>query len=76
VHARAFAAAAADPPGGRLRPRDGGGADASAAAPRLLGTPVVTYATASNSDNGRFVSIGALVHLDRRRARQPDRRAR
>jgi hypothetical protein len=40
-------------------------AQASAAQPRLVGTPVVTYSLASSAYGGRFVSIGATFRLDR-----------
>jgi hypothetical protein len=40
-------------------------APAAATAPRLVGTPALTYTIASNASNGRFVSIGATVRLDR-----------
>jgi hypothetical protein len=38
----------------------------SSAPPRLVGAPTVTFAIAHNADQGRFVSVGALVRLDRR----------
>ena len=44
-------------------------AQASTAPPRIVGSPMLTYVIASNTDNGRFVSVGALVRLDRRFAK-------
>jgi hypothetical protein len=41
-------------------------AGAAPAPPRLSGPPMLTYVIAHDTDNGRFVSVGALVHLDRR----------
>jgi hypothetical protein len=41
-------------------------ADAATAPPRLIGTPSVRYSVTSNTSNGRFVTIGAVVRLDRR----------
>ena len=41
-------------------------AGAATAPPRLSGPPTLTYVIAHDTDNGRFVSLGALVHLDRR----------
>ena len=41
-------------------------AGAATAPPRLSGPPTLTYVIAHDTDNGRFVSVGALVHLDRR----------
>ena len=40
-------------------------AQASAATPRLIGTPIVTYSIDSTAYGGRFVSLGATVRLDR-----------
>jgi hypothetical protein len=40
-------------------------AHADAAVPRLVGSPQLSYTIASDTDNGRFVSIGATVQLDR-----------
>jgi hypothetical protein len=41
-------------------------AGAATAPPRLSGPPTLTYVIAHDTDSGRFVSIGATVHLDRR----------
>ena len=41
-------------------------AGAAAAPPRLSGPPTLTFVVAHDTDNSRFVSVGALVHLDRR----------
>jgi hypothetical protein len=41
-------------------------ARAATAPPRLIGTPTASFATSSNASNGRFVTIGAVVRLDRR----------
>jgi hypothetical protein len=41
-------------------------ADAEAAPPRIVGSPALTYTIVSNTDNGRFVSVGAIVRLSRR----------
>jgi hypothetical protein len=41
-------------------------ARAATAPPHLVGTPTVRYSVSSNTDNGRFVTIGAVVRLDRR----------
>jgi hypothetical protein len=41
-------------------------AQAATAPPRLIGTPTTSYSNLSNASNGRFVSIGAVVRLDRR----------
>jgi hypothetical protein len=40
-------------------------AQAAAAPPRIVGTPTVTAASVSSTGNGRFVSLGATVRLDR-----------
>ena len=49
-------------------------AQAAAPPPRLTGTPTATFAVNSNSSNGRFVTIGAVVHLDRRFADSAEQR--
>jgi len=41
-------------------------APAATTPPRIAGSPALTYAISSNTDNGRFVTIGATVHLSRR----------
>src|SRR5690242_16531375 len=41
-------------------------AGAAPAPPRLSGPPTLTFVVAHDKDNGGFVSVGALVHLDRR----------
>ena len=41
-------------------------AGAAPAPPRLSGPPTLTFVVVHDTDNGRFVSVGALVHLDRR----------
>jgi hypothetical protein len=38
----------------------------SSAPPRLTGAPTVSFVIAHTTDQGRFVSVGTLVHLDRR----------
>jgi hypothetical protein len=40
-------------------------AHAATPPPRLVGAPTVSYAVSSNTSNGRFVTIGAVVRLDR-----------
>jgi hypothetical protein len=41
-------------------------ARAATAPPHLIGTPTVRYSIDSNTANGRFVTVGAVVRLDRR----------
>jgi hypothetical protein len=40
-------------------------AQTSTSPPRLIGTPTVRYSIGSNASNGRFVTIGAVIRLDR-----------
>jgi hypothetical protein len=51
-----------------------GAASAAAAPPKLVGAPILTYAIASNATNGRFVSVGAKVRLDRPFASRAEQR--
>jgi hypothetical protein len=53
-----------------------GAASAAAAPPKLVGAPILTYAIASNATNGRFVSVGAKVRLDRPFASRAEQRRR
>jgi hypothetical protein len=49
--------------------------EASAALPRLIGTPIVTYSVKSSAYTGRVVTIGAEVRLDRPFANPREQRA-